>query len=214
MKSVMGAARAAIAAAAIAGIALATGCEREHELEGVREHEGVVSPERPEGLGAGKPEGEGDRAEELYEAMVDPSAVDERAPEQQPARLAEGTRVAPGVAILAIDVDCAATPVFFETGSAALGDDDRRALRGLASCLRGTPEAEHVEVVGMTSPPASEGYNDVLAHQRALNVASFLRLNGVEEGKFEIRAIGERGATEGMPSLYPAQRAAVAIPRQ
>lgn len=122
-------------------------------------------------------------------------------------------RVQPAVTILAVDVDCPAVPVFFDADSATLGDDDRQTLATLAQCLQGTGEAESVRVVGMASAPGGEDYNDVLAAQRATNVASFLRMNGVSEGRFRITAIGEDGATAGMPELYPAQRAAVIVPR-
>ncbi|MDQ3033972.1 MAG: OmpA family protein [Myxococcota bacterium] len=158
-----------------------------------------------------------ERAEERAEALGLPEAVEERmeerAEERAEQQAAAPTRVRPAVTITAIAIECPATPVFFDRDSAQLGDDDRESLSTLADCLQGTATGERVRIVGMASPPGSEDYNQQLAEQRATNVASFLRQEGVEEGRFRITAIGEDGAVEGMPELYPTQRAALAIPR-
>lgn len=127
--------------------------------------------------------------EDAAEAPQAPPSAAERAAERP-------QRVQAAVTILAVDVDCPAVPVFFDADTATLGDDD-----------------ESVRVVGMASAPGAEDYNEALAAQRATNVASFLRMNGVSEGRFRITAIGEDGAIAGMPELYPAQRAAVVVPR-
>ena len=100
--------------------------------------------------------------------------------------------------------------VFFPTDEATLDEDDRAALDALAACLRGTPDTEAVTIVGAADPRASEPYNERLARERADAVASHLRESGVREGSFELRAVGEDGAVEGMPVLWPAQRHAVA----
>ena len=175
-------------------IAGATGCESPAEERA--EHAEERAEERAEELGV---------PEHVEEAMED--RAEQRAEAPAPAR------VQPGVTITAVDIDCPVVPVFFDTSSAQLGEEDRESLQTLASCLQNTSEPETVRVVGMASPPGAEEYNEVLARQRATNVASFLRMNGVEEGRFRITAIGEDGATEGMPELHPQQRAAVALPR-
>lgn len=177
-----------LAIASVAALAM-TGCERDRD-------EDVSSVGDPDPI----------------EATESGRATTEQAMQPSTQTPPQGMRVLPAVEIAAIDVECAPTSVFFETDSAHLGDDDREQLEQLASCLRGMPEGERVTIAGMTDPRASEEYNEVLGRQRAVAVASFLRMNGVEEGRFRIRAVGEEGAAD-VPELYPAQRAAIAIPR-
>jgi outer membrane protein OmpA-like peptidoglycan-associated protein len=122
-------------------------------------------------------------------------------------------RVASAVTIIGLQEGCPAVAVTFDRDQAALDAEDEQQLRTLAQCLRGTPGAEVVELAGSASPPGSEEYNELLANQRAVNVASFLRLNGVSESRFEIRVRGELGEIEGMPLLYPAARSVIADPQ-
>lgn len=187
---------------ALAGtLALLAGCERP-EL-----HDEPVETEAERGRAAGEPALEPGTT--LSPERTAPGTVAQGAT----GTLAERPeRVQPAVGVISVDVDCAPTPVFFERDSAQLDDADRQALTALAQCLKATPEGEPLQVTGMTSPTGPEAYNETLAAQRATNVVSFLRLQGVSETHFDIRAVGETGAVEGMPVLYPAQRAALAVP--
>jgi len=121
-------------------------------------------------------------------------------------------RVLAAVDVLAIDIDCPAAATFFETDSAELTAAAKERLDVVADCLKETPWDEEVDLRGRTDPRASEDYNEALARQRATAVASYLQTNGVDDSTFEIHAIGEEGATEDMPVLWPAQRHAAVRP--
>ncbi|HJL18539.1 MAG TPA: OmpA family protein [Sandaracinaceae bacterium LLY-WYZ-13_1] len=123
-------------------------------------------------------------------------------------------RMAPGVAVLAIEteLECPTEAIFFETDAAALGPEDERKLDRVAACLKGDEETERVEITGRTDPRASEPYNEALSRRRARAVAEALRERGVADARFEIRAMGEQGVIEGAPILWPAQRHAIIDP--
>ncbi|MEQ8456064.1 MAG: OmpA family protein [Sandaracinaceae bacterium] len=156
----------------------------------------------------------GSSGESLAEIEEAAPAEVSRLPYQQPPEeeLAEPDVVRPAMSIegRGMEVTCRRATVFFPTDEATLDEDDRSALDALARCLRGTPDSEHVTIVGGADPRASEAYNEQLARQRAEAVASHLRESGVREGSFEIRPVGEDGAIEGMPVLWPLQRHGVA----
>lgn len=124
-----------------------------------------------------------------------------------------GLRVQPGFTISAVAAQCRPGVLFFATDSAELEEDSQETLAEMAQCLKGTAQGEEVTVRGRTDPRASEAYNEVLARQRATAVVSHLQTNGVDESAFEIVAIGEDGATEGMPRLHPLQRNATVRPQ-
>ena len=167
-------------------------------------------PEDPNVLGEPMlPEAEA-VAEEVLE-VADEDADDPEADPGDGVALAVGTpaRVQSGVSVLAVNVErnCRPGAVFFETDSAELTDEGKQALDAMARCLRGTDDGEDVTLRGRTDPRASEDYNETLGRQRATAVASYLRTDGeVDESDFEIRALGEEGATEEMPKLWPTQR--------
>lgn len=127
---------------------------------------------------------------------------------------AASDRVPPAVAVLAVDVECNETAVFFETDAAELGPEDERKLDRLAACLQGTAEQEHLEITGRADPRASEPYNQRLSEERARAVAEHLSQAGVAEESFEIRAMGEQGLVEGRPVLWPAQRRVMVEPTE
>ena len=152
--------------------------------------------------------------EQRQRAAAPLAPEDLRTDDVTPAAAAEpGERVLSGVAVIGVDVECDEAAVFFETGAAELGPEDEQKLDQLASCLRGTPEQELVPVAGHTDPRASEEYNEELSRERAQAVADYLRGQGIADDRIEIRAMGEQGAVEGMPILWPAQRNVMVDPR-
>ncbi len=124
----------------------------------------------------------------------------------------EPIRVRSAVSVIAVELECPATAVFFAPASADLDAADRHALHALAECLKGMGPGEVVDVNGMAPPTHSEDYDRSLAAQRATNVVSYLSSQGVIGPSFEVRAIREDGATDGMPLLYSAESAAIVIP--
>lgn len=161
-----------------------------------------------------------DEEEEVAVAELDPvnapPAVDEalvEEPEPEPT-VAVGApeRVLSGVEVAAVDLDCPPAAVFFETDSAELSDTARAKLDVVADCLQETPWDSEVDLRGRADPRASEEYNELLGRQRATAIASYLQRNGADDNTFEIHAIGEEGATEDMPALWPVQRNATVRP--
>tara|TARA_B100001750_G_scaffold238855_1_gene246030 strand:- start:6170 stop:6742 length:573 start_codon:yes stop_codon:yes gene_type:complete len=118
------------------------------------------------------------------------------------------TRVASAISVVAVaERGCRPGAVYFDTDSAELDDDAKADLDQLAECLEGTREDEDVTLRGRADPRAGEDYNEQLGRQRATAVASYLQTEGgVDESDFTIRAVGEDGATEGMPELWSSQR--------
>ena len=116
------------------------------------------------------------------------------------------------VEVAALDLDCPPAAVYFETDSAELSDTAKAKLDVVADCLQETPWDEEVDLRGYTDPRASEDYNEILGRQRATAVASYLQRNGADDNTFEIHALGEDGATEDMPVLWPVQRNTTVLP--
>ncbi len=188
--------RTIITALALLGVVV-SGCEKEPNND-------IAEPER-------------------REPMVEPGAAERTTPAtgaaertQPPAQQQQAgdLEVWPAVTIICVDIECAATDVYFPTESAELDAADKAALDGLAACLKGTPQKEKVEITATTDPRGPEKYNEQLARQRAQAVDDYLQQQGVKPGSFEIRARGEQGVVEGVPMLWPLQREAVAVPKQ
>ncbi|MDQ3033971.1 MAG: OmpA family protein [Myxococcota bacterium] len=144
-------------------------------------------------------------------ASGETTAVDEKPMDEELVRTEgeETMRVVPGLAVLGVSVACDQAGVFFPTDSAELDEADQTILRDFARCVRGEPTEETIEITARTDPRASEEYNRELAQERARAVLGFLEQQGVDPERIEIRAMGERGMTEGMPTLWPLQRRAV-----
>lgn len=114
-------------------------------------------------------------------------------------------RVMPAVAVVSADPHCQMRRVFFATDSAALAEESRGDLTAYARCLS---SATHEDVVlrGRADPRGTEDYNQSLSEQRAEAVATFLQAQGVASDRITVQALGETGAIEGMPQLWPQQR--------
>lgn len=109
------------------------------------------------------------------------------------------------VMLMSVEVECPEHHVYFSTGSAELTPRAEQSLDAYAACLRADVDAEDVDLTGMTDPRGTEPFNERLARDRAQSVATYLASRGVDTG-FQINAVGEQGAIEGMPALWPAQR--------
>lgn len=82
-------------------------------------------------------------------------------------------------------------PVYFDTGSAALGDDDRAALDEVSGFISQYPIAT-VVITGFADTQGSQQANRALALRRAQAVAEALRgLGGPIAGSFSVVAVGE-----------------------
>ncbi|HVI03910.1 MAG TPA: OmpA family protein [Enhygromyxa sp.] len=163
-----------------------------------------------------------DREDDLNQpANIEPPVLPQsEAAREQPgeqAQAAAGTEmidilVWPAVTVVGVEFECPTIDVHFATDSAELDAADQQSLDEVAACLKGTKQKEQVQITASTDPRGSERYNEQLSHRRAEAVAQYLRQQGVKESSFEIRARGEQGAVEGIPTLWPLQREAVVQP--
>jgi len=81
--------------------------------------------------------------------------------------------------------------VYFDTGSAALGDDDQAALDEVSGFISQYPIAT-VVITGYADTQGSNEANRALAHRRAQAVAQALRgLGGPIAGSVSVEAVGE-----------------------
>jgi len=132
--------------------------------------------------------------------------ADEAASTEPAPTASHEARVLPSaVMVMSVDLECPEHQVYFETGSAELTPRAEDSLDAYAACLRAEPGDEEIAVTGMTDPRGNEPYNQELAQDRAQSVATYLASQGVDDG-FHISAVGEQGAVEDMPELWPVQR--------
>lgn len=121
-------------------------------------------------------------------------------------------RVLPAVVIPSTEPRCRTRQIFFATESADLSEEARNDLTAYARCLQNTAVQEDITLRGRTDPRGTDDYNEALSRRRAEAVATFLQSQGVSANQLRVRALGETGASEGMPDLWPQQRRVTAVP--
>jgi outer membrane protein OmpA-like peptidoglycan-associated protein len=73
-------------------------------------------------------------------------------------------------------LSCKKNIVFFPLNGSQIGNSERDQIKQFVNCIKG----REVRVTGYTCKIGSKSYNDKLAMERALNVAKYLRQEGVE----------------------------------
>jgi len=86
-----------------------------------------------------------------------------------------------------------AAVVYFAVDSAALDDDAQRQLRWFVQQMRPYPQATF-NVQGFTDSTGSEANNQVLADQRANNVAAYLNAQGIDMSRMAVNGFGATDA--------------------
>lgn len=84
--------------------------------------------------------------------------------------------------------------LLFHTGNDTLGEEAMRRLDNLADFLKRNPDL-NIRLHGHADPRGTDGYNNVLAQHRALNVQSALEFYGVEAERVERYSYGANKST-------------------
>lgn len=81
--------------------------------------------------------------------------------------------------------------VSFQTGSAAISDEEQAKLNALASRLKADDKNVYLEIEGYADPRGGRHYNYHLAVDRAVAVYDYLRDQGVALNRMDIASHGE-----------------------
>lgn len=84
---------------------------------------------------------------------------------------------------------------YFDFDQAVVKAESRAALSAHAAFLAANP-ATKVVLEGHTDERGTKEYNIALGESRAKSIASFLRVNGVSDGQFEVISFGEERPAE------------------
>jgi peptidoglycan-associated lipoprotein len=96
-------------------------------------------------------------------------------------------------------------PIYFSENSDQLTDPARQALDVAARQVRGC-RIDYVSVIGLTDSVGAADENLELSKRRASAVAAALQAAGLPAPKFEVRGLGERGATLADGKAAPLRR--------
>jgi OOP family OmpA-OmpF porin len=81
--------------------------------------------------------------------------------------------------------------VQFDLNSDKIGGEGSGALDSVAESLKARPDIKSIEIIGHTDSTGSAVYNQTLSLKRAQAVADYLASQGVDQGLFSVKGMGE-----------------------